>query len=74
MTEGLVIKCTGSDSLIRLSNGELTTCKVKGNFRIKGIKSTSPVVVGDRVMVDEAGFIHSICERRNCIVRKPTNL
>src|SRR5574344_804189 len=48
--------------------------KIKGNFRIKGIKSTNPLAVGDCVYFDETGFITKLRERKNYIVRKPTNL
>ena len=71
---GLIIKNTGSDYLVRASDGSNVICKVKGSFRIKGIKSTSPVTVGDRVDYDATGYITNLHERKNYIVRKPTNL
>ena len=71
---GLVIKCTGCDYTVRTADGTNVLCKVKGTFRIKGIKSTNPVVVGDRVDFDETGYITALHDRRNYIVRKPTNL
>ncbi|MGN0187249.1 MAG: ribosome small subunit-dependent GTPase A [Paludibacteraceae bacterium] len=71
---GLVIKCTGCDYLVKADDGSHALCKVKGNFRIKGIKSTNPVAVGDRVDFDETGYIIALHDRRNYIVRKPTNL
>ena len=71
---GLIIKNTGSDYLVRASDGSNVICKVKGSFRIKGIKSTSPVTVGDRVEHDATGYITNLHERKNYIVRKPTNL
>lgn len=71
---GLVIKCTGCDYLVKADDGSHALCKVKGNFRIKGIKSTNPVTVGDRVDFDETGYITALHDRRNYIVRKPTNL
>ena len=46
---GLVIKNTGSWYTVRTDEGQLIDCKVKGNFRLKGIRSTNPVAVGDRV-------------------------
>ena len=49
--KGLVIKNTGSWYTVRTDDGQLLDCKVKGNFRIKGIRSTNPVAVGDRVTV-----------------------
>lgn len=71
---GLVIKCTGCDYTVRTADGTNVLCKVKGTFRIKGIKSTNPVAVGDRVDFDETGYITALHDRRNYIVRKPTNL
>ncbi|MDD3404870.1 MAG: ribosome small subunit-dependent GTPase A [Sphingobacteriia bacterium] len=71
---GLIIKNTGSDYLVRTDNGATVVCKVKGTFRIKGIKSTSPVTVGDRVDFDETGYITTLHNRKNYIVRRPTNL
>lgn len=70
---GLVIKSTGSDCLVRSDDGADILCKIKGNFRIKGIKSTNPVAVGDRVDFD-GGYITQLHDRKNYIVRKPTNL
>jgi ribosome biogenesis GTPase / thiamine phosphate phosphatase len=49
LKQGLVIKTTGSWYAVEDENGEYFECKVKGNFRIKDIKSTNPVAVGDRV-------------------------
>ena len=54
-------------------DGQLLDCKVKGNFRLKGIRSTNPVAVGDRVTVVE-NFITAIDDRRNYIIRKSINL
>lgn len=71
---GLIIKNTGSDYVVRSSDGSNSVCRVKGSFRIKGIKSTSPVTVGDRVEFDDTGYITELHERKNYIVRKPTNL
>ena len=71
---GLVVKNTGSDYLVRSGRGSYQLCKAKGNFRIKGIKSTNPIAVGDRVLFDESGFITELLPRENYIVRKPTNL
>lgn len=73
--KGLITKTTGSDYEVRTSTGEQYTCKVKGNFRIKGIKSTNPLTVGDEVEFSpESGYITQLHDRRNYIVRKPTNL
>ena len=70
---GLVIKNTGSWYTVLTDDDQLLGCKVKGNFRIKGIRSTNPVAVGDRVMVDN-GWITEIEDRRNYIIRKSINL
>ena len=81
--KGLVIKNTGSWYTVRTDDGQLLDCKVKGNFRIKGIRSTNPVAVGDRVTVkieesgerrEERGWIVDIDDRRNYIIRKSINL
>ena len=71
---GLIIKNTGSDYVVRSSDGSNSVCRVKGSFRIKGIKSTSPVTVGGRGVFDDTGYITELHERKNYIVRKPTNL
>ena len=71
--KGLVIKNTGSWYTVRTDDGQLVDCKVKGNFRLRGIRSTNPVAVGDRVEVKE-GFITEIEDRRNYIIRKSINL
>ena len=64
---GLVIKNTGSWYTVLTDDGQLLQCKVKGNFRLKGIRSTNPVAVGDRVTVDGEGWITDIDDRRNYI-------
>lgn len=75
---GLVIKNTGSWYQVKRLDGEVFDCKIKGNFRIKEIKSTNPIAVGDRVVFDLTkegeGLISAIEERKNYIVRKPSNL
>ena len=75
---GLVIRNTGSWVDVRTDEGEVVQCKVKGNFRLKGIRSTSPVVVGDNVVFERnregTAFIQEICDRRNYIIRKASNL
>jgi len=74
---GLVVRNTGSDIRVQTECGCLLDCKVKGNLRIKGIRSTNPVAIGDRVAVTGSEgnwFISQIEDRRNYIVRKPTNL
>ena len=72
--KGLVIKNTGSWYTVRTDDGQLLDCKVKGNFRIKGIRSTNPVAVGDVVTVNGEGWITEIADRRNYIIRKSINL
>ena len=75
---GLVTKNTGSGYWVRLDNGKTLLCKVKGNFRLKGIRTTNPVAVGDYVEVEELGndvaYITKIEERKNYIIRKASNL
>ena len=78
--KGLVIKNTGSWYTVRTDDGQLLDCRIKGNFRIKGIRSTNPVAVGDRVEVrmpqaeTEDGLITGIEDRKNYIIRKSINL
>lgn len=75
---GTVVRNTGSAYMVRLDSGEVTPCRVKGNFRIKGIRTTNPVAVGDRVKVsksaDDADYITAIEPRRNYIIRRASNL
>ena len=75
---GLVIKTTGSSYIVRMDDGSDAECHVKGNFRIRGIRSTNPVAVGDFVEVqtlpDGTNWITEIEDRRNYIVRRATNL
>ena len=70
---GLVIKNTGSWYTVLFDDGTTADCKIKGNFRLRGIRSTNPVAVGDRVEVSE-GFITEIADRKNYIIRKSPNL
>ena len=72
--KGLVVKNTGSWYTVRTDDGQLIECKIKGNFRLRGIRSTNPVAVGDHVSVDDARFITEIDDRRNYIIRKSINL
>ena len=72
--KGLVIKNTGSWYTVLTDDGQLLDCKVKGNFRIKGIRSTNPVAVGDRVTVNDEAWITEIDDRKNYIIRKSINL
>lgn len=76
---GVVIRSTGSSCNVLNGAGEVLECRLKGNFRIKGIKSTNPLAVGDRVTYtyrqeDGAGLIQSIEPRHNYIIRKATKL
>ncbi|MBQ4394827.1 MAG: ribosome small subunit-dependent GTPase A [Paludibacteraceae bacterium] len=75
---GLVIKSTGSSYIVMLDDGMSVECHIKGNFRIRGIRSTNPVAVGDFVEVqtlpDGTNWIVEIKERRNYIIRRSTNL
>ena len=75
---GLVIKSTGSSYIVRLDDGSDAECHIKGNFRIRGIRSTNPVAVGDFVeiqtLADGTNWIKEIEERRNYIIRRATNL
>lgn len=79
--EGVVYKSTGSWYWVKTNEGVLHQCKIKGKFRIRGIKSTNPIAVGDRVVIElekkgdeEIGIIKTIKERNNYIVRKSVNL
>ena len=76
--KGLVIKNTGSWYTVKTDDGQLIESKIKGNFRLKGIRSTNPVAVGDRVELitnqEGTAFISSIEDRRNYIIRKSPNL
>lgn len=76
--EALIIKNTGSWYVARTDDGTEIDCKIKGNFRLKGIRSTNPIAVGDRVniSVNESGtaFITDILPRKNYIIRRASNL
>ena len=75
---GLVIKNTGSWYLVKTDEGQCIECKVKGNFRLKGIRSTNPVAVGDYVQIiqnkEGTAFITEIEDRKNYIIRRASNL
>ena len=78
---GTVYKSTGSWYFVKSESGLFYRCRIKGKFRLKGIKSTNPIAVGDEVEFDietkgdeEVGVIKLINERRNYIVRKSVNL
>ena len=76
--KGLVIKNTGSWYVVKTDDGAEINCKIKGNFRLKGIRTTNPIAVGDNVTIlpnsDGTAFITSITERKNYIIRRSSNL
>ncbi len=75
---GLIVRQTGSWHIVRTDDGQLFNCKVKGNFRLRGIRSTNPVAVGDFVEIlpkeDGTALITEIHDRHNYIVRRASNL
>lgn len=79
--QGVVYKSTGSWYIVKTDDGTFYECRIKGKFRIQGIKSTNPIAVGDRVQFeieqlgdDAVGTISKIEERKNYIIRKSVNL
>ena len=78
LEKGLVIKNTGSWYLVKTDDNRQIECKIKGNFRLKGIRSTNPVAVGDFVQItvnaEGTAFITEIEDRKNYIIRKASNL
>lgn len=76
--KGLVIKTTGTSYGVYFPDGTIADCHVKGNFRIRGIRSTNPVAIGDHVEVtqneDGTNWITELLDRKNYIVRRSTNL
>lgn len=76
--KGLIIRNTGSWYVAHTEEGKDVNCKVKGNFRLKGIRTTNPVAVGDRVEIsinpDGNAFITAIEPRENYIIRRASNL
>ena len=79
LEKGLVIKSTGSRFTVKLPNGRIVVCGIRGKFRIKGIRATNPVAVGDHVRFEwsddkTTGIITSIEERINYIIRKSSKL
>ena len=74
---GVVVKTTGKHYTVKTTDGNIISCGLKGRFRIKGIKSTNPIVVGDIVHLIQdvsSWMITGLEERRNCIVRRSVNL
>jgi ribosome biogenesis GTPase / thiamine phosphate phosphatase len=79
MEKGLVIKSTGSWYSVLTEDGSVIGCKMRGSFRMKSSSNTNPVAVGDHVHIDretdgKTGVITFIAERKNYIIRKPSNL
>jgi ribosome biogenesis GTPase len=78
LRKGLVIKSTGSWYYVKEGKNAQVACKIKGNFRIRGIRATNPVAVGDHVvftlMDDGSGLITKIDQRKNYIIRRASNL
>ena len=77
--QGIVTKSTGSWYIVRTDEGHYTQCRIRGKFRMEGIKSTNPVAVGDVVEFElepqkETGVIQKIHPRKNYIIRKSVNL
>lgn len=79
--KGIVYKSTGSWYTVKTEQGVFYECRLKGKFRIRGIKTTNPVSVGDKVFFeidnlgdDEFGVIYEIENRNNYIIRKSVNL
>ncbi|WP_298794405.1 ribosome small subunit-dependent GTPase A [uncultured Allomuricauda sp.] len=79
--QGTVYKSTGSWYTVKAEDGSFYECRIKGKFRIKGIKSTNPIAVGDEVVFDlekvgdeTVAVIYQIMERKNYIIRKSVNL
>lgn len=77
-THGIIVRSTGSWNTVRLLDGTLIECRLRGQFRQKGIRATNPVAVGDNVELlindDDTGIIVTLGERKNYIIRKSVNL
>ena len=77
LMQGVVIKSTGSWYIVKTDDGDLLNCRIRGKFRMQDIKSTNPIVVGDRVKLsqeEESFLIDELFDRKNIIVRKSVNL
>ena len=78
MPEGIVIKNTGNRYTVKTGNGKEIICNIKGNFRLKGIRTTNPIAVGDHVSItvnnDGTAYITQISPRKNYIIRRASNL
>lgn len=75
---GIVVKNTGSWFFVKTEEGKTVECRIRGNFRMKGIRSTNPITVGDSVSftigTDEKGMITTIHDRKNYLMRRSSNL
>lgn len=78
METGIILKTTGSHYRVKVSNGDIVDCTIRGKLRLKGVKTTNPVTVGDFVQVElsdkNSGVITAVNDRKNYIIRKSTNL
>jgi ribosome biogenesis GTPase len=75
--QGTVIKSTGSWYIVKTEDGQLLNCRIRGKFRMLDIKSTNPIVVGDKVLLsqeEDSFLIDELFDRKNIIVRKSVNL
>ena len=75
--QGTVIKSTGSWYIVKTEDGQLLNCRIRGKFRMQDIKSTNPIVVGDKVLLsqeEDSFLIDELFDRKNIIVRKSVNL
>lgn len=75
--QGTVIRSTGSSYSVKTDDGQVVECRLKGRMRLGGSRSTNPVAVGDKVVFSSDGrdnVISEVCDRRNYIVRRSTNL
>jgi|WetSurMetagenome_2_1015567.scaffolds.fasta_scaffold75785_2 ribosome biogenesis GTPase / thiamine phosphate phosphatase len=79
LEQGIVIKSTGSRYRVMQENGKVVECTIKGKFRVKEVRSTNPLAVGDKVLFEfekggETGIITELQDRKNYILRKASNL
>ena len=75
--QAVVIKSTGSWYTVKTESGKKLNCRIRGKFRMQGIKSTNPIVVGDHVILkkeEDSYIIFELKSRKNFIVRKSVNL
>jgi ribosome biogenesis GTPase len=79
LNSGVVIKSTGSRYKVRQEHGEIAECTVKGKLRVKKLRNTNPIAVGDNVLFElssdgNSGIITEVLDRKNYIIRKSSNL